>query len=149
MFFTTKNRFWNYLHFQQVNKKLIEMIWKLKINAQQWIIMSYLRIQLQTFNVQQCFDRFHSYLTSTFIQPHEVIFVYNLLCLLPIPSYSTFDYFWYSWLFKMILDQKEIKGATNFYFTLILHVLFPHNNFLIQINFWVILFATCYEKWLE
>jgi hypothetical protein len=49
----------------------------LKIDAQQWIPMLALIFQLKIFNVQQFFDHLFS------SNLDKLIFVYNLLCLLP------------------------------------------------------------------
>jgi hypothetical protein len=131
------------LHFKQVNKNLIEMIWKLKINKQKWIIMSHLIIQLQTFDVQQCFDRFHSYLTSTFIQPKWGNFCVQLT------KFTPYSKLFHLWLFLVIIDYSKWFWVKRRWKEPQLYInpsyLFSHNNLFIRMIF----FATCYEKWLE
>jgi hypothetical protein len=45
--------------------------------------------------------------------------------------------------------SKHIQRSHWHYFILRKHVLFPQNNSLIQMNFWMKFVTTCYENWLK
>ncbi len=51
--------------------------------------------------------------------------------------------------FKMTTMSKQDQRSHKQLFTLVLHALFPQNKNFIWMIFWMIFFATCYEKWLK